>query len=199
MLMLDEPLGSLDRNLRERLVFDLKKILKESSQTALYVTHDHEEAYVIADRIIVMNQGRIEQTGAPQDIYRNPGSVFVAKFLGLSNLLPGAIRSGGDGSFVETSIGKFPVSRMEPGPITMLLRPDRVYLADGNQGRLSGRVAEISFRGHTCQAIVEAGDQRLVFQFPSSVPLPRPGETIHLGFDPHEAIKIYRSKAAEID
>ena len=81
LLMLDEPLGSLDRNLRERLVVDLEAILHRLHQTAIYVTHDQEEAFAIADRIILMNAGRIEQMGTPEVIYHSPASVFVARFL----------------------------------------------------------------------------------------------------------------------
>jgi ABC-type Fe3+/spermidine/putrescine transport system ATPase subunit len=191
MLMLDEPLGSLDRSLRERLVFDLKKILKECSQTALYVTHDHEEAYVIADRIVVMNQGRIEQIGPPPVIYQEPASVFVAKFLGLYNLLAGTIKRERDQAFVETPIGRWPVQNEFSGRVTVLLRPDRVHLARQGEKQLSGVVSEVSFRGSTCQLSVEVKEQRLVFQFPSSVSLPQPGETIHLGFAPAEAIRIF--------
>ncbi len=191
LLMLDEPLGSLDRSLRERLVFDLKKILKECSQTALYVTHDHEEAYVIADRIVVMNKGCIEQIGPPQIIYQEPASIFVAKFLGLYNLLPGTIQREQDQTFVETSIGRLPVENELPGPVTVLLRPDRVHLARKGENQLSGVVSEVSFRGSSCQLVVDINQQRLMFQFPSSITLPPPGDEIYLGFAPHEAIRIY--------
>src|SRR4030043_1194520 len=75
LLMLDEPLGSLDRNLRERLVIDLRSILHQMNQTAIYVTHDQEEAYTVADRIILMNSGQIEQIGTPQEIYNKPASI----------------------------------------------------------------------------------------------------------------------------
>ena len=76
--MLDEPLGSLDRTLRERLVFDLRQILQHSHQTAIYVTHDQEEAFILADRVVLMNAGRVIQIGLPEGIYRHPDSVFVA-------------------------------------------------------------------------------------------------------------------------
>ncbi len=93
LLMLDEPLGSLDRTLRERLVIDLRQILRQSHQTAIYVTHDQEEAFIIADRVVVMNAGRVEQTGPAQEIYRQPAGVFVARFLGLNNLIPGEVEA----------------------------------------------------------------------------------------------------------
>lgn len=191
LLMLDEPLGSLDRNLRERLAIDLKHILKNSSQTALYVTHDHEEAYLIADRIIVMKRGRIEQTGSPEEIYQYPASVFVAKFLGLKNFLPGTIKTKHADSFVETAVGRFQVERGYNGPVTMLLRPDRAQIGTENESQLSGLVEEISFRGHTCQVIIKINHQRLVFIFPSSIPVPQPGEAIHLKFPHQDAVITY--------
>ena len=198
LLMLDEPLGSLDRVLRERLIFDLRMILKASSQTAIYVTHDHEEAFVIADRIIVMQAGCIEQIGPPQEIYRDPASVFVANFLGMNNLIPGNVQIEDGRRIVNTSIGRFPVQTQAEGPITMLLRPDRVQITGDGQGHLSGVLTECSFRGQTCQAVIEVNDQRLSFQFPSSVALPDPGEQVQLSFDPHEAIRIYPETGSQV-
>ena len=109
LLMLDEPLGSLDRTLREHLMLELGEILRKSRQTAIYVTHDQEEAFAVADRIVLMNAGRALQTGTPHEIYQHPGSVFAARFLGLNNLLPGKLISKTDGKFVETPLGVFPL------------------------------------------------------------------------------------------
>lgn len=91
LLMLDEPLGSLDRALREELMNDLRTILQQVGVTALYVTHDQQEAFALADRLLIMKQGHIVQQGHPQSTYRYPASAWVARFLGLSNLLPGRI------------------------------------------------------------------------------------------------------------
>jgi ABC-type Fe3+/spermidine/putrescine transport system ATPase subunit len=89
VLMLDEPLGSLDAALRERLVVELRQILQQSGTTALYVTHDQQEAFAIADRIAVMNAGRIEQIAPPEALYKQPKTEFVARFLGFQNIVPG--------------------------------------------------------------------------------------------------------------
>lgn len=191
LLMLDEPLGSLDRILRERLVFDLRRILKDSSQTAIYVTHDHEEAYIVADRIILMKDGHIEQTGTPQEIYQEPASVFVARFLGLNNLIPGSVQMEDGIAMANTLIGRYPVESQIEGAVTVLLRPDRVQITHDNQARLSGVLLECTFRGPTCQAVIEVNNQRLTFQFPSNASLPSPGEMIHLDFKPHETIRVY--------
>src|SRR5690606_14441447 len=88
LLMLDEPLGSLDRGLREELVEELRRILKEMGVTALYVTHDQDEAMALGDRMVIMQRGRIEQVGTPTAVYTHPATPFVARFLGFTNLIP---------------------------------------------------------------------------------------------------------------
>ncbi len=91
LLMLDEPLGSLDRALREELMNELRAILKGVGVTVLYVTHDQQEAFAVADRVLIMHSGRIVQQGSPQAVYHRPNSVWVARFLGLTNLVPGQV------------------------------------------------------------------------------------------------------------
>jgi ABC-type Fe3+/spermidine/putrescine transport system ATPase subunit len=93
LLLLDEPLGALDRTLRERLTDELRTIIKRVGLTSIYVTHDQVEAFAVADRILLMDQGRIIQTGTPLEVYRRPASVFAARFLGLTNLLPARRRA----------------------------------------------------------------------------------------------------------
>jgi ABC-type Fe3+/spermidine/putrescine transport system ATPase subunit len=188
LLMLDEPLGSLDRNLRERLVIELSHILRQSDQTAIYVTHDQEEAFVIADRIVVMSAGQVEQIGAPQEIYRHPESVFVARFLGLTNLIPGQIDPNQQA--VETAIGEFPLSGQHEGPVTVLLRPDSVNLNHEGPSHLAGTVTQTSFRGEICRLTMVVNNVSLTFNLPSNAPLPGSGELAQISFDPDEAIRI---------
>ncbi len=88
LLMLDEPLGSLDAQLRDQLALELRGLIKEQGLSAIYVTHDHREAYAVADRIAVMDVGSVEQVDTPQDLYLRPGSGFVARFLGMTNVFP---------------------------------------------------------------------------------------------------------------
>ena len=180
LLMLDEPLGSLDRNLRERLALDLHEILQRTGQTALYVTHDQEEAFVLASRVVVMNSGRVEQVGAPQSIYRRPASTFVARFLGLTNLIPGEVRPGSHGDEIFTSIGTLPAQNLAQGAVTVLIRPDAARL-DGNGGfELHGRLTRVDFRGSICRATFAVNGLSLIFDFPSSVDLPDIGERVPL-------------------
>jgi ABC-type Fe3+/spermidine/putrescine transport system ATPase subunit len=191
LLMLDEPLGALDRNLRERLIADLSVILRHMRQTAIYVTHDQEEAFALADRVAVMDSGRIEQLDTPQAIYTQPASAFVARFLGLTNLLEGVGRLTAGGSVVETPAGEFALDHPIQGRCTVLIRPDKVFLGSTGSGHLEGRLLSCSFRGSNCRATVEVGGLSLQFDFPASAPLPPPGGRMHLSFDPVEAIQIF--------
>ncbi|MGB7114812.1 MAG: ABC transporter ATP-binding protein [Anaerolineales bacterium] len=191
LLMLDEPLGSLDRNLRERLVLDLKSILQMSDQTALYVTHDQEEAFAIADRVVVMNAGQVEQFDIPERIYRQPASIFVARFLGLTNLIQGNVRQHGDTRIVDTAIGEWPFDGDYTGEVTVLIRPDTVHLNADSQCQLSGIMSKLSFRGATCRIVINVNGVPFTFELPSNMDLPREGENIQLCFDPEEAIQLF--------
>ncbi|MBT3240154.1 MAG: ABC transporter ATP-binding protein [Chloroflexi bacterium] len=186
LLMLDEPLGSLDRALRQRLLEELKSILRETQQTTLYVTHDQEEAFALADKIIIMDRGNIIQIGSPNQIYRQPASVFVANFIGLSNILDGKIK----GSEVETLLGTFPIQNRSPGDVKVLLRPDRVVIGESLPFKLSGQVIDKSFRGENTRIRIES--QGLMLDFSSFEDLPNVGEQIQISLDPFEAFQIMR-------
>lgn len=192
LLMLDEPLGSLDRNLRERLVFDLRNILEKSRQTAIYVTHDQEEAFVIADRVMIMNAGRMVQIGAPQQIYRFPSCHFVANFLGLVNQVKGQIKKINGRFVVRTRIGNFPLKKWEQGEdVTVLLRPDSVQLGEGGEYSLSGIVEEVTFRGSTSKVSISIGNNLFSFNFPSNIELPAKSEAVTISFNPDDAIQVF--------
>ncbi len=190
LLMLDEPLGSLDRNLRERLIADLKEILTRLHQTALYVTHDQGEAFTIASRVAVMNRGKIMQAGAPEDIYRKPASVFVARFLGLNNLLSGEVVKRNGHKEVVTSLGAFPIQEDVEGNVTVLLRPETMRIGDAGPYKLEGRLLEHIFLGSINRATLDIAQTLLVFDFSSGTELPEKGEKILLSFDPAEAVQI---------
>ncbi len=160
LLMLDEPLGSLDRTLRERLMNELRTILKGVGVTAVYVTHDQEEAFAVADRVVIMNHGRKVQEGTPQDVYQHPATEFVARFLGLTNLLPGKVVGVDEGHVeVETEIGRLEVGdwKLEVGDwklgveATVLIRPEAAGLAaecpSAGDNAIAGTLVERSFRG----------------------------------------------------
>ncbi len=106
LLMLDEPLGALDRTLKQSLLDDLRQIIRTARIPVIYVTHDQEEAFSIADRLIMLNSGKIEQVGSPEEVYRHPASLWAAKFLGLGNIIP-AVAVSEEKGLVSTDLGEF--------------------------------------------------------------------------------------------
>jgi ABC-type Fe3+/spermidine/putrescine transport system ATPase subunit len=192
LLMLDEPLGSLDRNLRERLVKDLRQILRKLHLTTIYVTHDQEESFAIADRIVVMNAGKVEQIASPQEIYCCPASLFVARFIGLNNLIPAHAYPGEERTRLESGIGSFEIKNTAwNGPVTLLIRPDAVNSSEGQAGELAGVLVEKVFQGSTIRTTLEIDSQLLTFDFPSNISLPAVGEAIQVTFDPDQAFQIF--------
>jgi ABC-type Fe3+/spermidine/putrescine transport system ATPase subunit len=190
LLMLDEPLGALDRNLRERLLFDLKSILKRMNQTALYVTHDQEEAFSLADRVVLLNSGRIEQIGSPQEMYCNPATLFAARFMGLTNLMPGRVIERNGHRIVDTPIGSLPAHNQEAGEVTLLIRPDSMEADRPSPHQLEGRVREVTFRGSVFRTVIEINGHPLTFDFLSNTKMLKAGENIVLGYEPQEALQF---------
>jgi ABC-type Fe3+/spermidine/putrescine transport system ATPase subunit len=190
LLMLDEPLGALDRTLRERLLAELRQILRQTHQTVLYVTHDQEEAFALADRVVLMQAGQVVQMGTPQALYRRPATSFAARFLGLTNILPGQVSTRDGQTSVTTPLGEFPVRASEPGAVTVLLRPDAARLDSPENAPLVGEMVEVSFRGSLCRAIIQINGILLTFDFPSTAYLPGPGELVGLQIDSEGGIQI---------
>ena len=163
LLLLDEPLGALDLKLRRQMQVELKDIQSEVGLTFLHVTHDQEEAMTMADTVAVMNKGRIEQMGAPQELYELPHTAFVAKFLGQSNLFTGEVISSSKSSLVVDAAGakiEVPLDRAQrhSGRITVGVRPEKVSLHDSAPKSDSarnvigpGRITDVSFSGVSTQ------------------------------------------------
>ncbi|WP_149178935.1 ABC transporter ATP-binding protein [Streptomyces sp. TRM49041] len=154
LLMLDEPLGQLDRGLRERLVTELRGLFGRLGTTVLAVTHDQGEAFALADRVVVMNEGRIAQVGTPLEVWRRPASEFVARFLGFDNVVAATV----SGEAADTVWGKVPVPADTPeGAARLLVRPAGVQLgdpADGLRCTVQGR----TFRGHHVAVLLRPDD-----------------------------------------
>ena len=167
VLLLDEPLGALDLKLRKQMQVELKRIQQEVGITFIYVTHDQEEAMTMSDRIAVMNKGRYEQLGDPESLYERPSTRFVAGFLGISNLLPGAVE-GGDGRYTAVRLADDSVVRVPSGlvgsadRIAVGVRPEKIRLRESGadipdgQNRLTGVVRDASYLGVSTQYQVEA-------------------------------------------
>ncbi|GAA3480652.1 ABC transporter ATP-binding protein [Streptomyces yanii] len=144
LLMLDEPLGQLDRSLRERLVVELRTLFARLGTTVLAVTHDQGEAFAIADRVVVMRDGRIAQAGTPLEVWQRPASAFVARFLGFDNVVDATVT----GAAAGTAWGKVPVPDGSPqGPCALLVRPAGVRLGSPESG-LRCTVGARTFRGN---------------------------------------------------
>jgi len=188
LLMLDEPLGALDRALRERLMDELPDILRRAGATAIIVTHDQEEAFALADRIVLMQAGRVVQIGMPEEVYRRPASAWAAHFLGLTNLLDAHVCGPGQ---VETAVGVLHVGGMSldawdaGAQVQLLIRPEAAQMKEIGPNRLVGVVMERSFRGENYRLVLRhRGGVELTFNFPASVGVPAPGESIVISLSP---------------
>lgn len=176
-LMFDEPLGALDRILREQLIGDLRTLLKRIGMTALYVTHDQEEAFAIADRLVILNEGRVEQDGTPTQLYRHPESAFVARFLGLTNLVPARVTESENGQMlVATDVGTFHFKGSAPSGAVglVLMRPGAVDSilseARSEENVLRGRVVEVLLQGGHTQLRIAVGKREFSFEWEGTVP-----------------------------
>jgi len=160
VLLCDEPLGALDRKLRQSMQFELKELQKNLGVTLIFVTHDQEEAMAMADRIAVMNAGRIEQAGTPADIYGRPRTRFVADFIGEINLFAGAWC---DGAFCLDSGAVVPADGAgRVGPGTIAVRPERMRFVPAGEAMLSGTIESANYLGGHVLYRVVAGAARLL-------------------------------------
>jgi ABC-type Fe3+/spermidine/putrescine transport system ATPase subunit len=154
-------------------------------QTAMYVTHDQEEAFTIADRVVVMRSGCVEQSGTPQEIYNHPASPFVAGFIGLTNLVSGSATPAG----IETPVGWFPNPGEFSGPVTVLIRPE--VQATEADCRLEGTVVERSFRGRAYRLTLEVNGIRLGFELPSDGSVPAEGQIVQVCLEPKSSVQVF--------
>ena len=202
VLLLDEPFSNLDAKLRVAMRSELVEIQRRTQVTALFVTHDQEEAMHISDRIVVMNAGRIEQVGSPAEVYRHPKSVFVADFLGEANLLEGRIGAvDGGTALVETAGGlQFKAaieSRWSPGDTCwFMVRPEHMTQLDTQQPRpdniLGGTVKSHAFLGSSHIVHVEVSSYDWTMKFPDSAAVPvAPGDSITVGWDASSSVVLH--------
>jgi spermidine/putrescine transport system ATP-binding protein len=214
VLLLDEPLGALDLKLRKGLQVELKKIQREVGITFVYVTHDQEEALTMSDRIAVMNCGRVEQIGTPEDVYERPATTFVAGFIGVSNLMPGVV-TGPDrvrldhGPTVRTPLnGLSPQERCHAVVRPEKLRIERLEASGGPSGnglpRVEGVVESSVYLGTATQIVVLLGEKvRMTVLVPNAdeeerQQLPGGGTRVALSWEP-EHMHLVRTSPGEID
>ena len=164
VLLLDEPLAALDLKLRKDMQKELKKIQEELGITFVFVTHDQEEALTMSDRVVVMDGGKIQQVGTPQDIYNEPQNAFVADFIGESNILDGKMIKD---FYVEFSGQKFDCldkGFAENESVDVVVRPEDVDIVDVEKGMLKGVVTSVSFLGVHYEIIVDIGGFKWMIQ-----------------------------------
>ncbi len=166
VLLMDEPLSNLDAKLRVEMRREIRRIQQETGITAVYVTHDQDEALEISDLVAVMNGGRVEQVGAPEEIYDRPETTFVASFVGSVTLLRGRVTEAG--ALALDSGGKIDLGSPLDGPgttVNVALRPEDLRLVDDGQAQFTGKVVRSSFQGSTRESIAELpGGEHLAFE-----------------------------------
>ncbi len=164
VVLLDEPFSNLDADMRASMRSEVKEIIKEAGATAIFVSHDQMDAFAISNRIIVMNEGTLQQEGTPREIYQYPANKFVAKFVGQTNILEGKI--GKDGNSIETELGKIPCyhnhNLKSQEEVYISIRPDS--LEADEYGPFKGILKRSTYRGNTIDALIEvalgAGDKK---------------------------------------
>jgi spermidine/putrescine transport system ATP-binding protein len=189
VLLLDEPLGALDAKLRRALQFELKELHREVGITFVYVTHDQEEALTMSDRLAVMNEGEIEQIGAPQEVYDSPTSIYVADFLGLANLMPARVRAAGTVEIEGRGLAA-PTGTVV-GECTVVARPERLRVVAAGEGLLSGSVTDVVFVGSMTHIRVAVAERELqiVVANDGDTRVPVPGSTVGIDIPP-DAVRL---------
>ncbi|MFF3467433.1 ABC transporter ATP-binding protein [Streptomyces sp. NPDC002619] len=186
LLMLDEPLGQLDRSLRERLVVELRELFGRLGTTVLAVTHDQGEAFALADRVVVMRDGRIAQSGTPLEVWQRPADVFVARFLGFDNVVPATVADG----VAITPWGKLPVPEGAPqGTRNLLVRPAGVRLVPAAEG-LRCTVTARTFKGTHVAVHLQPEDGPRLEAACALREAPETGSEVGVEFDAAETVVL---------
>ncbi len=194
VLLLDEPLGALDMKLRRQMQEELKAIQKRVGTTFVHVTHDQEEAMAIADTIVVMNNGFIEDMGNPERIYLRPASRFTAGFMGESNFIEGTVSgTSGRSVHVNTAFGTLTAEGEadEESSVTLSLRPEHLNVSGEGQSLGSATVLDVGFFGthHQCQAVLEGTKTPFKARLPQKDTI-EPGTRIELFFEPADLVLL---------
>lgn len=177
VFLFDEPLSNLDAKLRQEMRVELRRLLKSMQVAAIFVTHDQEEAIILSDRVVLMNDGRIEQQGTPEEIYDRPRSLFTAAFLGQSNFLQGTLKSLMPDGTATVDVGGnilrgFARDGLLPGtPATMVVKTERVSLlrpGEEAENRVEARFEFAGFLGASVQLQCMLGDQRITALLPGA-------------------------------
>jgi putative spermidine/putrescine transport system ATP-binding protein len=199
LILMDESLSALDRKLRENMQIEIKRLHRETGATIIFVTHDQEEALALADRICLMNEGRIEQLGTPEDMYEQPRSAFVADFIGISNVMRGRVQSGG---MIRTDDGSLPLPdgcearAGEDG--ALIVRPEKMLLCAIDEAFVSGRVEETIYAGSETKLLVRLASGTMVtVRRQAGLPGVAIGEQVSIRWDRQEA-RLLETRSASV-
>ena len=176
VLLLDEPFSNLDPDMAGRMRQEIHALLRRMKTTTILVTHDHDEAFAMADRIAVLNQGVLEQLDSPESIYHLPATPFVADFVGQADFVPGRIQEG----MVHTELGEFPntLSSVDGTPVVVMIRPDDIHLTPNKSA--GSRIVARQFRGSENLYTVQLGSGQVVHSSESSTSVYQEGTAVEL-------------------
>jgi iron(III) transport system ATP-binding protein len=191
VLLLDEPFSNLDADLRTQMLHEVYTILRELGTTALFVTHDHDEAFMVADRVGVLNRGRLEQLGRPEEIYHLPATRFVARFVGKANFIPGRVV----GATIETAIGLFPNAADLPQEATVevMIRPDQLDMQPDPAGNAT--VMSRRFRGADTLVVVQLSSGMMLQSYQPSTSLFQARERVKVLANPTHVVAFLTTGA----
>jgi len=189
ILLLDEPFSNLDATLRVQMLHEVYTILRALETTAIFVTHDQEEAFMVADRVGVLNRGRLEQIGRPEEIYHRPATRFVARFVGKANLVPGQVTAEG----IETVIGVFPNTPAFPAGavVEVMIPPDQLELMADPSG--NAVVTSRRFRGADTLVVVQLASGLVLHSYQPSTLLLTPRDRVRVMAKPAPVVAFFTS------
>lgn len=188
IILMDESLSALDRKLRESMQIEIKRIHRETGATIVFVTHDQDEALALSDRICLMNAGRIEQLGSPEDIYERPESAFAAEFIGITNLLRGPVT--GRMIELEDRMVPLPADALLPASDTaaLAIRPEKMVIVDSDRAYLSGIVTEMIYAGSETRLLISlASGVTVTMRRSAGLPPIVLGTSVGLAWEPDAA------------
>jgi iron(III) transport system ATP-binding protein len=191
VLLLDEPFSNLDADLRSQMLHEVYAILRNLEIITVFVTHDHEEAFTVADRVGVLNAGRLEQLGRPEEIYHQPATRFVARFVGQANFLPGRVVGAG----IETDIGTFPNPHGLPegSAVEMMIRPHQLELRPDAMG--NGLVVSRRFRGADALVVVQLPSGVTLYSYQSSALRFQARDRVTVGAKPCHSVVFWTGQS----
>jgi spermidine/putrescine transport system ATP-binding protein len=193
VLLLDEPLGALDLKLRKEMQLFIKALQHDLGITFIHVTHDQEEAMTMADSIAVMNSGHVEQLGSPDELYERPNTPFVARFLGVSNLLKGEAAGDGTVRLSDGTVVRAPASSGKQGKVAVGIRPEKIRLGAGEENSLAGDVRERAYIGVSTQYIVDTAHGPVTVYVQNTDPRAsgvQPGDQVTLSWSPEATFVV---------